>query len=183
MYLFEDLAFMYSPFFQTLVHGAFSHRINAKVTFLDRNTIHVLRKLFLLGDKGMENHLNNNLTNAIDDPRSPANVLAKVLPGDVFVWVGFKSHHLPYALLRNRGIYTVHYQLEPMAFNPEICKSSSIRSADEIWDYSPTNIPLIYKQCPPKSGSIFSGHSDLEVGGIVGVLFALPLPPLAFERC
>lgn len=59
---------------------------------------------------------------------------------NTFVWIGpFKAREIEWSLLRRRGIRTIFYQTEPVT-------GCFLTQADELWDYSPSNVRHCKKQ-------------------------------------
>ncbi|GAB5371812.1 hypothetical protein AAMO2058_001611800 [Amorphochlora amoebiformis] len=148
-------SYMYSPFIETLVSGAESIGISYLIHGIGTDISFHLGQLRKVGEIGYARMY--GLKSAIDDPNSPLYFLNQTKRGDVLVWIGVlaKQGEVPWRVLQKRGLYTAKYQLEPATRSPRsVCTEDiGIREADEMWDYSMSNIRHIKAHCPPKSAT------------------------------
>ncbi|GAB5359577.1 hypothetical protein AAMO2058_000555300 [Amorphochlora amoebiformis] len=144
VFLQHNFRFMYNPMIETVIDGAYGAGIPFFVYPTPHSALFSLRDLRNLGEAKF---LSSRSLNSLFGPKSPFKFMAKMKKGDVFVWVGYRSNFIPWKLFREKGFYTIHYQLEPVAWRPIVCRSFSLREADEVWDYSITNVNATRNKC------------------------------------
>eukprot|EP00954_Amorphochlora_amoebiformis_P007830 606205-Amorphochlora_amoeboformis.AAC.2 len=123
--LVDNWHYMYLPLINTVQRGLLAFSVNTTVVKRGRPTLHEDIKAMI-----------HNSSNPIS-----------LNKGDTFIWVGEYDDHVPWATLTKADIYTIHYDLDPVETRHKRCGKLSFLLADEIWEYSHSNIDLLHHLC------------------------------------